>query len=218
MQTMDARAAYELWADNYPPLAHNPLMHAEERIVMRHLNTIRSRRALDVGTGSGRYTRLLATTGAKMIVGVDLSLGMLRRNDNPRRLCANALQLPLASHAFDLVNASLIAGDITDLGQWIAELSRVLAPGGHLVYSDFHPAWKAMGWQRTFRSSDGAECALPRADHQIRDHIAAIERAGLTTIAADDVRVSTGRGGMLRLWQPNRLRAAVVFHAQKAVQ
>jgi len=46
--------AYELWADTYPPVAHNPLMRLEQEIVEPLLLHIRATRALDVGTGSGR--------------------------------------------------------------------------------------------------------------------------------------------------------------------
>ena len=31
---LDPIAAYALWADDYPPYAHNPLMQAEERAVL----------------------------------------------------------------------------------------------------------------------------------------------------------------------------------------
>ena len=34
-------------------------------------------------------------------------------------------------------------------------MARVLAAGGHLVYSDFHPSWAQRGWSRTFRAADG---------------------------------------------------------------
>lgn len=214
MQTLPTREAYDLWSETYPPIAHNPLMHAEQAVVMRRLATIRASRALDVGTGSGRYAPLLEATGARTVIGADLSLGMLRRNDSRYRVCADARHLPLPSGCMDLINASLIAGDIDDVTAWIAELARVLAPGGHLLYSDFHPSWSTRGWQRTFRTRDGEECALPRAAHEIDDHFVAIEHAGLEVIAADEVHVERST---LRFWRPREAPVAVVFYARKAV-
>ena len=76
---LPARDAYELWAESYPPVAHNPLMRAEQDVVEPLLARIRATRALDVGTGSGRYLPLLSATGASAVVGVDFSLAMLRR-------------------------------------------------------------------------------------------------------------------------------------------
>ena len=206
---------YDLWAETYPPVAHNPLMVAEQAVVVRHLSAIRATRALDAGTGSGRYASLLASMGARTVVGADLSLAMLGRNQTRKRVCADAHHLPLADGTFDLVNASLVAGDITDLTPWIAELARVLMTGGHLVYSDFHPSWDRHGWQRTFRTSDGQERVLPRASHHIADHFAALARAGLHVEAVDDVLVAMGRHGLGRLLRPRRLPVATVFHARK---
>lgn len=218
MQTMAARDAYELWAETYPPYAHNPLMTAEQDVVTRRLSTIRATTALDVGTGSGRCVPLLEGTGATLVVGADLSIGMLRRNESRHRVCADANQLPLPSGAFDLVNASLIAGDIADLGPWIDELARVLMPAGHLIYSDFHPAWDHHGWQRTFRTADGDERALPRASHQLEDHFAALERAGLDVLAAEEVSVPRGRTSLWQGWRRHSEVVAIVFHARKAVR
>lgn len=218
METLSSHAAYELWAATYPPVAHNPLMHAEQAVVTRHLAGIRATRALDAGTGSGRYLPLLAATGARTVVGADLSPGMLHRNQSRHRVCADARHLPLAGATFDLVNASLMAGDIADLAPWIDELARVLMPGGHLLYSDFHESWDRRGWQRTFRTSDGRECALPRAPHALGDHLAALARAGLDLVAMDVVTLPPNRHGLRRLLGSRALPVATVFHARKAAR
>ena len=57
------RAKYDLWAATYPPFAHNPVMLAEQSVVEPLLRRLGPRRALDVGTGSGRYLDLLAGIG-----------------------------------------------------------------------------------------------------------------------------------------------------------
>jgi ubiquinone/menaquinone biosynthesis C-methylase UbiE len=209
------RASYDLWAETYPPVAHNALMAAEQAVVMRHLSAITPGRALDVGTGSGRYAALLNSVGASSVVGADLSMGMLRRNACRRRVCADALSLPLRAGAFDIVNASLIVGDVPKLASFVAEMARVLASGGHLIYSDFHPDWDARGWQRTFRSRDGREHALPRASHTIVEHLDAITSAGLEIVATDDVTTPMTGSGLRRFLRPRNVPAAVVFHARK---
>lgn len=216
MHMLPTRVAYELWSETYPPIAHNPLMEAEQAAVLERLASIRATRALDVGTGTGRCVPMLAATGARDVVCADLSIGMLRRNRHRHRICADAYHLPLPSGAFDLVNASLMAGDIEDLAPWLEELARVLMPGGHLLYSDFHPTWTERGWRRTFDTVDGQHCALPRAPHTLNEHFNALERAGLTVVAANTVQLPDPQRRLLHLRRPRVVPVAMVFHARKA--
>jgi malonyl-CoA O-methyltransferase len=201
---LPAREAYERWADTYPAEAHNPLMQVEQSIVARILAHIPSRRTLDVGTGSGRYLPILAESSAS-VTGVDLSMAMLRRGEG-RRICADACRLPFAHAAFDLVNASLMVGDIDDLRAWTREMARVLTAGGHLVYSDFHPIWSARGWQRTFRSADGVLHAVEYRPHTIEQHLEALAAAGLRVIAIREPRLRVERADT---------PVVAVFHAAK---
>src|SRR5204863_4384612 len=154
-QVLSPRVAYALGADTYPAVAHNPLMRVEQEVVEPMLAKLRARRALDVGTGSGRYVPLLQSTGASVVLGLDFSLAMLTRGIGHRRICADACRLPFRRGAFDVINASLMVGDVADLGAFTREMARALAVGGHFVYSDFHPSWAERGWSRTFRDADG---------------------------------------------------------------
>src|ERR1700712_756706 len=106
--TLPAHAAYELWAETYPPVAHNPLMRVEQEAVAPLLAHLRAARALDVGTGSGRYLPLLRATGASTGCGVDFSLAMRKRGAGSGRVCGDACRLPFRRGAFDLINASLM--------------------------------------------------------------------------------------------------------------
>jgi malonyl-CoA O-methyltransferase len=219
--TLPAREAYELWADTYPPVAHNPLMRVEQEIVEPLLSHIRATRALDVGSGSGRYVPLLKSTGATAVFAVDFSLAMLRRGArDPGRVCGDACRLPFRRGAFDLVNASLMVGDVADLGAWSREMARVLSPGGHLVYSDFHPSWAQRGWSRTFRSIDGAMHDVSFNPHAIDEHLTALDAAGLRVRTIREPRFSPahsaaepGIKAFRRRW--GNPQVVVVFHAVK---
>src|SRR4051794_24146246 len=162
-------------------------MHAEESVVERLLRTLSASRALDVGTGSGRYLPVLRATGAA-VVGVDLSMAMLARGAGERRVCADACVLPFRRSTFQLVNASLMVGDIRNLRGWASEMARVLALGGHLIYSDFHPVWTEQGWQRTFRDAAGALRAVAFEPHTIEEHLDALDAAGLAVRAIREPR------------------------------
>jgi malonyl-CoA O-methyltransferase len=199
-------AAYELWAGTYGAFAHNPLMQTEQAVVERLLSHLPSRRALDVGTGSGRYLPILASGGGR-VVGVDLSMAMLNRAEVRSCVCADARRLPFRTASFDLVNASLMVGDIGDLRVWAAEMARVLVRGGHLVYSDFHQVWRERGWQRTFRDADGVLRAVAYEPHTIDDHLAALDAARFAIRAIREPRLLV-----------NGVSAPVlaVFHAVKS--
>jgi SAM-dependent methyltransferase len=120
------------------------------------------------------------------------------------RVCGDACRLPFRDASFDLVCSSLMAGDVTDLRSWVREATRVLAPGGHLIYSDFHPSWAARRWRRTFRDAAGRRRELTYVPHQIEEHLAALQAAPLAVRAIREPRIP-GRPAPL----------VVVFHAVK---
>ena len=237
VEPVSVRTTYERWADTYPAVAHNPLMRLEQDVVESILATVRPSRALDVGTGSGRYLPVLLRAGAASVVGVDFSMAMLRRcNSAPivgadprvrptadtwagcgKVVCADARRLPFRRRSFDVINASLMVGDIVDLHAWTHEMARALARGGHLVYSDFHPAWAEHGWKRTFRSRDGQAHDVGFAAHGIDDHLAALASAGLRAVAIREPRFSTDSDSdpdvrmFRRRWRNPPV--VVVFHA-----
>jgi malonyl-CoA O-methyltransferase len=210
------RAMYALWADTYPASAHNPLMRLEQEIVVSILAAVRATRALDVGTGSGRYLGVLAETGAT-VVGVDFSLAMLRRAAGATRVCADAASLPFRRRSFDLINASLMVGDVADLGAWTREMAGSLVRGGHLVYSDFHESWTQHGWKRTFRAADGTAHELGFAHHTIDDHLAALEAAGLRVVAIREPRFKDDADAEVKAFRRRWRNPPViaVFHAVK---
>ena len=213
---MPARDAYALWAESYPPRPHNALMQTEQSVVEPTIATIaallqradqrRTHRALDLGTGTGRYLPILAPAGTRLTVGLDLSMPMLTREPGGQpRICGDACGLPFREASFDLVCSSLMAGDVERLGAWLGEAARVLAPGGHLVYSDFHPSWAAERWRRTFRAADGRLIELPYFPHTIEEHLALLERASLGVRTIREPRIN-GRHAPV----------VIVFHAVKA--
>jgi SAM-dependent methyltransferase len=207
-QVVMAREGYALWAETYPPWPHNPLMRAEQLAVEPIISAAAPARALDVGTGTGRYLPLLASAGARLVVGLDLSLPMLgRKAYGLPRVCADACRLPFPDASFDLICSSLMVGDLEDLGAWLAEATRVLAPGGHLVYSDFHPSWTAERWRRTFRTADGRLFELSYFPHAIDEHLALLERAPFVVRTIREPRLA-GR----------KTPVVVVFHAVKPVR
>jgi malonyl-CoA O-methyltransferase len=180
-------------------------MEAESSVMGPLLAAAAGRIALDVGTGTGRNAARLRSVGARQVVAVDVSLEMLGRCDGAvERVGADAALLPFAAGRFDLVSSSLMCGDIADLRTWLAEASRVLKPGGQLIYSDFHPSWSSAGWRRTFTGADGRSYELPLFSHSIEQHLEVLDAHGLAVRTVREPKV------------PGRSTAVVVvFHASR---
>jgi malonyl-CoA O-methyltransferase len=231
-RVLPAQEAYALWADTYPPSPHNPLMRAEQGVMASIIHSTSPQRALDAGTGSGRYLALLASTGARVVIGVDLSLPMLvSRARDPRtlspdlelgtpglptrsvaRVCGDVRRLPFADASFDLISSSLMVGDVADVDGWVSEAARVLTPGGHLVYSDFHPSWAAKRWQRTFQAADGRPFEIAYFPHTLADHVTALGRRffDIRAIGEPELTVRDVAGA-----HAADVPVAIVFHAVK---
>lgn len=211
--------AYAAWAATYPPRPHNALMRAEQAVVAGIVASLAPRRAVDVGSGTGRGLALLTAAGARFVAGVDRSPEMLRHAHGwPGRLVrGDAEALPLRSDSCDLVVSSLMAGDLDTVATWVGEAARILEPGGHLVYSDFHPTWLERGWTRTFEDTDGRTFSLPFRTHRLDDHEDALTAAGLTRIACHEFALpndgSAATDDMRRRWRDPLI--GVVVHARK---
>lgn len=96
-------------------------------------------RVLELGCGTGEFTRRVAAAGARL-VAFDLSADLLakaraRVSVGARFLRGDAHRLPFRSGAFDAVYGCSVLHHL-DVGAALAEVRRVLRPGGRLVFSE----------------------------------------------------------------------------------
>ncbi len=104
-------------------------------------------RVLDVGAGTGRGSALLKQRYPKAeVIAMDLALPMLRAAKSHSswrrpfaRVCAEATALPLADRSVDVLHSNLCFQWIDDLPALFGECTRVLKPGGLMVFSSFGP-------------------------------------------------------------------------------
>jgi SAM-dependent methyltransferase len=128
-------------ADNETNLLNG---HYERPAMLGLAGDVRGRRVLDVGCGSGPLAAELRARGAT-VTGLDSSaamIGLARRRLGPDAdLHVGDLgrPLPFADGAFDDVVASLVLHYLRDWTSPLAELRRVLTPGGRLIASVNHP-------------------------------------------------------------------------------
>ncbi len=105
-------------------------------------------RVLDVGCGEGQVSRLAARLGARAI-GIDPTWAQLtvaaRRGGGPVYAGAVADRLPFRDASFDAVVACLVFEHIDDADAALAEVARVLEPGGRFVFFLNHPLLQTPG-------------------------------------------------------------------------
>ena len=123
----------------------NTLLSAGNDILWR-IATVRAvapfsgERILDIAAGTGSSSAALAKSGAR-VVAVDLSPGMIeegrKRHKKIEFIEADALSLPFGDDEFDAVTISFGLRNIIDPKAALAEMYRVLKPGGRLVICEF---------------------------------------------------------------------------------
>ena len=95
---------------------------------------------VDLGCGTGYFSRALATHYRQPVLGLDLAEGMLRhaREHSPGQLgwvAGDAEAIPLRNGSQDLIFSSLALQWCPQLQRALAEAWRVLRPGGRLAFN-----------------------------------------------------------------------------------
>ncbi|PPU78698.1 MULTISPECIES: class I SAM-dependent methyltransferase [Xanthomonas] len=176
---LEPAAAYALWAQSYPPHAHNPVMLAEQRAMLGLLPaSLHCQHVVDAGCGSGRYMLHALQRGAWHVTGVDLSPQMLQRaqTELTQQWPAERIslrqgrldQLPLGDAVADLSICGLVVGHLEQLWPALEELHRVTRINGIVLCSDVHPIGHALGWRRDFKAG-GERYAVRHTQHLYSD-------------------------------------------------
>ena len=137
---------YDSFAEAYSAENEISLVNAyyERPAMLALAGDVAGRRILDAGCGSGPLTAALRDRGA-VVTGVDASAAMLALakkrlgDDVALHLFDLSDRLPFEDGAFDDVVASLVLHYLEDWASTLAEMRRVLRPGGRLIASVDHP-------------------------------------------------------------------------------
>lgn len=108
---------------------------------------------LDIAAGTGSITRLLQDQGAS-VVSLDQSLQMLGLavGRGARGVVATAESLPFPDARFDAVTFGYLLRYVTDVGECMSEVIRVVRPGGGVGMVEFgRPGglWRGPWWAYT---------------------------------------------------------------------
>jgi demethylmenaquinone methyltransferase/2-methoxy-6-polyprenyl-1,4-benzoquinol methylase len=97
---------------------------------------------LDLACGTGDLARLAVNAGASRVFGLDLTPRMLvlarPRSAAIGYVAGDMGALPIAGNAVDVVTTGYGLRNVADLDTAIAEVARVLRPGGRFISLDFN--------------------------------------------------------------------------------
>lgn len=166
------RAAYRRWAGVYD-LVFGGVSGWGRRRAAAEVNRLPGTRVLEVGVGTGLALPRYAAD--KRITGIDLSAEMLERARHRVRserlgnvdalLELDAEATGFADGEFDIAVAMFVASVVPNPRQLMAELRRVVRPGGHILLVNHFaaegglrwwaertlaPASRALGWHPDF--------------------------------------------------------------------
>jgi ubiquinone/menaquinone biosynthesis C-methylase UbiE len=136
------KARYDDVAEWYDAeFATTELGLSARRIVLRLLGNGPGR-LLDVGCGGGAHAAAFAENGWT-VTGVDLSPAQLELalGRGVEVVEADAAALPFEGETFDAAVSMFTHTDVGDFAAVIREATRVLQPGGRLVYLGIHPCF-----------------------------------------------------------------------------
>ncbi|NHO31497.1 class I SAM-dependent methyltransferase [Acetobacter fallax] len=193
------KAAYRRWAGVYDAVFGSVSAFGRRRAVSA-VNRLPGNRVLEVGVGTG--LALPHYTANKRITGIDLSSDMLERaRERVRRdrlvnvdalLEMDAEDTRFADASFDIAVAMFVASVVPHPRLLLAELKRVVKPGGHILFVNHFlapngvrgaiersmaRASHSLGWHPDF----AMEALLP-PDDLARARVEPVPPAGLFTL------------------------------------
>lgn len=192
---------YDRWASVYDRLWRH---YVDQTIpVLWDAAAVRpGERVLDVGCGTGAFeTHAIAAGAENSMVGVDLSEKML---DRARAKCADASQitfqqadvhaLPFSPDRFDVVVSGNTFHYFDAPDQALAEMRRVLRPGGRIVILDWcQDFWMCRVMDRVLGVVDPAY----RRCYGLSEMQAFIDKAGLSRQRGERLRIGWIWGMMI---------------------
>lgn len=111
------------------------------------IQPIKPQRVLDVATGTGDFAIMISKIEPKQIVGIDISVGMLKvgKEKIKKKSLDHMIQLEegdsenihYESNSFDAVTCAYGVRNFEHLEKGLEEMCRVLRPGGRLAILEF---------------------------------------------------------------------------------
>jgi ubiquinone/menaquinone biosynthesis C-methylase UbiE len=136
------------WADYMRSGQNLPHEYLEKPAMYKIAGDLIGQSVLCVGCGSGEECNVLLKNGAKNVVGIDLSSGLINEAKtafpNIEFYVMSVEKLDFTDNKFDVIYSSLVMHYLLNWDVALSEMYRVLKPGGRLIFSTHHPTmWGA---------------------------------------------------------------------------
>lgn len=208
------RRYYDAFAEGYEaergdndPGGYHELLDELESDFLRRFG--QGRDVLEVGCGTGLLLQRI-TGFARHAQGVDLSPGMLERA-RARGLSVvegSATELPFQAESFDVACSFKVLAHVPEVETALAEMARVIRPGGHLVAEFYNPhslraVIKRLGPAARIAQDAHEGHVYTRFDSPAR--IRELAPPGFRAVASRGVRVATPTAHLMKTRLGRRL-------------
>lgn len=210
----------DTWIAGYDEHGDHTRKYQSDPVLFDFPGDVRGQRILDAGSGGGYLSRLLARRGARMVAVENAArtheIALAHQRQDPLDIefhHASISTMPFLEDAsFDAAVANYVLMDVLDYESAIAEIARVLRPGGRFVpvisHSSFEGRWHRpafdsprredrIGWldddyfiRRAGYSQWGDLKPFLSFHRPLRDYVAACKRVGLELRDLDEPEIS----------------------------
>lgn len=187
MVECDVVEGYDAWAATYDS-GENAATRTDSEVVRGLLESVPRGRALDAACGTGRQSATLVELGHE-VEGFDLNETMLavarQRVPEARFQQATLDAIPYDDASFDVAVCSLALTHVAELHPALAELARVVRPGGHAVLSDMHPVTVHLGITAGFPAPelDASIAQVRNLLHEVSEYVNGFAATGWEVLA-----------------------------------
>ena len=153
--------------EHYPSTIDPRIFHV--KLVLDHIGDLAGGRVADIGCGKGRFARIVKERHpSATVIAIDLAEAMLASvPQGIERAAASMTALPLATESCDAAYATESLEHAVDIPGAVAELCRVVRPGGRIVIIDKNveqwgklktPEWEQWFGRRQLEKMLGRHC------------------------------------------------------------
>jgi ubiquinone/menaquinone biosynthesis C-methylase UbiE len=188
--------AYDAWSASYDSQPGNLMLDLDELLftdLIKDIN-LENKRVADIGCGTGRHWQKLYTLKPNLVIGFDVSKGMLHQLNQkfPAAMTQYITDnlLTMAPSGFvDCLVTTLTIAHIKNIDEAIGAWSRITKDGGDLIITDFHPAILAKGGKRSFRYQ-GKSVAVTNYIHSLKKVKRIFAKYGFSIIKQEEKYVN----------------------------